>query len=249
MIVKQKNHAIVLFLFLFLFFCFFVFFATETWPSVIIVSWIFVPFYLQPNVLVLRDPSYKTPRTSQLISDLSFIQTGYKSMDHTNVNWSMKIHKSTDSSSNSKANAFILTEKKNKNKNKKQTNKTKQKHGNKHCCCGGVCWVCGGVGRRVCLLVVWVGVCVCATEVLHFRPMPHDSSVFVVFKAEKQNTLLYIWKWAIRHLIQMGHCVMVSVWCESLLTNTRFRVLYFRMNNCWGHLMLHQEKELPKESH
>ena len=31
---------------------------------------------------------------------------------------------------------------------------------------------------------------------------------------------------------QMGHYVMVSLWCESLLTNTRFHFLYFRMNNC-----------------
>ena len=31
---------------------------------------------------------------------------------------------------------------------------------------------------------------------------------------------------------QMGHYVMVSLWCDFLLTNTRFRFLYFRVNNC-----------------
>ena len=36
--------------------------------------------------------------------------------------------------------------------------------------------------------------------------------------------------------------------CASLLTNTRFRFLYFRMNNCSVHLMLHQDKELPTVS-
>ena len=30
---------------------------------------------------------------------------------------------------------------------------------------------------------------------------------------------------------QMGYFAMVSLWCESLLTNTRFRVLYLKMNN------------------
>ena len=47
---------------------------------------------------------------------------------------------------------------------------------------------------------------------------------------------------------QMGHCVMISPWCEPLLTNTIFRFVYFRMNNCKAHLMLHQEKELPNDS-
>ena len=28
---------------------------------------------------------------------------------------------------------------------------------------------------------------------------------------------------------QMGHYVMISLWCDSLLTNTRFRILCFRM--------------------
>ena len=46
----------------------------------------------------------------------------------------------------------------------------------------------------------------------------------------------------------MGHNGMVSLWCESLLTDTRFRVLYFKMNNTNTHLMLHQEKELPNDS-
>ena len=31
-------------------------------------------------------------------------------------------------------------------------------------------------------------------------------------------------------------------------TNTRFRLLFFRMNNCLAHLMLHKEKELPNNS-
>ena len=31
---------------------------------------------------------------------------------------------------------------------------------------------------------------------------------------------------------QIGHYVMGSLLCESLLTNTRFHFLYFRMNNC-----------------
>ena len=34
------------------------------------------------------------------------------------------------------------------------------------------------------------------------------------------------------HVRQMGHYVMVSLWCESLSNNTRFCFLYFRMNNC-----------------
>ena len=29
----------------------------------------------------------------------------------------------------------------------------------------------------------------------------------------------------------MGHFVMVSLWCASLSTNTRFRLLKFRMKN------------------
>ena len=31
---------------------------------------------------------------------------------------------------------------------------------------------------------------------------------------------------------QMGHFVMISLWCASLSTNTRFRFLYFRIINC-----------------
>ena len=31
---------------------------------------------------------------------------------------------------------------------------------------------------------------------------------------------------------QMGHYGMVSVWCASLLTDTIFRVLYFKTNDC-----------------
>ena len=46
----------------------------------------------------------------------------------------------------------------------------------------------------------------------------------------------------------MGHFVMVSLWCASLLTNTRFRFLYFRIKTCLAYTMLHQEKELPNES-
>ena len=46
----------------------------------------------------------------------------------------------------------------------------------------------------------------------------------------------------------MGHFVMVSVWSTSLSTNARFRFLYFRMNNCLAHMMLHEEKELPNIS-
>ena len=53
---------------------------------------------------------------------------------------------------------------------------------------------------------------------------------------------------------QMGNYAMVSLWCESLLTNTRFR---FNNNNNdfviieWtivAHLMLDQQKELPNDS-
>ena len=47
----------------------------------------------------------------------------------------------------------------------------------------------------------------------------------------------------------MGHYDMASLWCASLLTNTRFRFpFFFRMNNCLAHLMLHKEKELPNDS-
>ena len=46
----------------------------------------------------------------------------------------------------------------------------------------------------------------------------------------------------------MGHYVIVSLWCASLSNNTRFCFLYFRMNNCQVHMMLHQEKELPNGS-
>ena len=38
------------------------------------------------------------------------------------------------------------------------------------------------------------------------------------------------------------------LWCASLSTDTRFCFLYFRMNNCQAHMMLHQEKELPNDS-
>ena len=48
---------------------------------------------------------------------------------------------------------------------------------------------------------------------------------------------------------QMGHYAMVSLLCESLLTNTKFRILHFRVTNCYAHLMLnHLEKELPNDS-
>ena len=47
---------------------------------------------------------------------------------------------------------------------------------------------------------------------------------------------------------RMGHYGMVSLWCASLLTDSRFSVLYFKMNNCLAYLMLHQEKELPNDS-
>ena len=48
---------------------------------------------------------------------------------------------------------------------------------------------------------------------------------------------------------QMGHFVTVSLRCASisLSTNTRFRFLYFRMNNFEAYKMLHQEKELPND--
>ena len=46
---------------------------------------------------------------------------------------------------------------------------------------------------------------------------------------------------------QMGH-LMVSLWFASLSTNTGFRVLYFRMNNCSAHMMLNREKDLPNDS-
>ena len=31
---------------------------------------------------------------------------------------------------------------------------------------------------------------------------------------------------------RMGHFIKVSLWYASLLTNTRFRFLYFRISNC-----------------
>ena len=45
----------------------------------------------------------------------------------------------------------------------------------------------------------------------------------------------------------MGHCVMVCLWCESLLTNTRFRFLDFRMN-LLSTSDVGQEKRLPNDS-
>ena len=55
-----------------------------------------------------------------------------------------------------------------------------------------------------------------------------------------------------------GHYAKVSLWYVSLLTNTRFRFFFFflnfRMNNTFSvflflrpHLMLNQEKEVPKD--
>ena len=46
----------------------------------------------------------------------------------------------------------------------------------------------------------------------------------------------------------MGHFVMVSIWCASISTSSRFRFLYFRMNNCKANATLHQVKELPNDS-
>ena len=45
---------------------------------------------------------------------------------------------------------------------------------------------------------------------------------------------------------QIGHYVMVSLWCESLLTNTRFRFFIFEWTNFEAYL-IHQEKEIPNE--
>ena len=39
---------------------------------------------------------------------------------------------------------------------------------------------------------------------------------------------------------QMSHYGVISLWCASLLTDTRF---YSKMNNCKAHLILHQEQE------
>ena len=47
---------------------------------------------------------------------------------------------------------------------------------------------------------------------------------------------------------QISLYVMVSLWCESLLTNTRFRILFKKMNSCEALLMLYNEKELPNDS-
>ena len=44
----------------------------------------------------------------------------------------------------------------------------------------------------------------------------------------------------------MGHSDMVSLWYASLLTNTRFYFLFFRMNNCLLYLMLHKETRASK---
>ena len=52
--------------------------------------------------------------------------------------------------------------------------------------------------------------------------------------AKKQRFCLFVslfWSVVLFKGRQMGHYVKVSLWCESLLTNTRFRVPYFRMNN------------------
>ena len=46
----------------------------------------------------------------------------------------------------------------------------------------------------------------------------------------------------------MGHYVMVYLWCESLLTNTRFHVLYFIMNNkLLSASDVLSEKEVPND--
>ena len=47
---------------------------------------------------------------------------------------------------------------------------------------------------------------------------------------------------------QMGHYVLVSLWCESLSINTILRFVYLRMNNQYAQLMLHPEKGLPNYS-
>ena len=47
---------------------------------------------------------------------------------------------------------------------------------------------------------------------------------------------------------QVGHFVMISLRCASLSTNTRFCFLYIGKNNCYAHMMLYQEKELPEDS-
>ena len=38
---------------------------------------------------------------------------------------------------------------------------------------------------------------------------------------------------------RMGQSFKVSLWYASLLTNTRFCLLYSRISNCQAHLMLH----------
>ena len=69
-----------------------------------------------------------------------------------------------------------------------------------------------------------------------------DLPTLPIFRPKGQTNLLYF-KGG-----QMGHYDMVSLWYASLLTNTRFRFLFFRMNNCLLYLMLHKGKELPNDS-
>ena len=60
------------------------------------------------------------------------------------------------------------------------------------------------------------------------------TACFEVFNGDRY--VVRKWGSTVRHdtylkARQMGRCVNVSLWCESLSTNSRFRVLYFRMNN------------------
>ena len=44
---------------------------------------------------------------------------------------------------------------------------------------------------------------------------------------------------------QMGHYVMVSLWCEPTIDFSFFNL---RVNNCYAHLMWHKQKELLNDS-
>ena len=53
-------------------------------------------------------------------------------------------------------------------------------------------------------------------------------------KQNQQLLKILLWDGLVCYLFkasQMGHFVMVSLWGTSLSINTRFRFLYFRMNN------------------
>ena len=75
--------------------------------------------------------------------------------------------------------------------------------------------------------------------------MPRNSVYYDISDNSKSNQV---------KACPIGHIVMVSLRCASLSTNTRFRFLYFKMNNCLNRIhlkaytMINQVIELPNDS-